>query len=163
MKKTIENKACCIAPAPNLIVSCRDREGRNNALAVGFASNVSIEPAMVMVGIVPERFSYHMIKESGEFIINLPAKGFEKEYYYLGSKSGKDEDKFEVLHLEWTDGEKVNAPMLSACPVAIECRVTTSLQPGSHELFIASVEAVHCEEEYLDSNGNIDWTKIPLL
>lgn len=53
--------------------------------------------------------------------------------------------------------------MLSACPMTIECRVTTSLQPGPHELFIASVEAIHCEEEYLDSNGNIDWTKIPLL
>lgn len=158
-------KMCPIRPAPNTIVSCRDKDGRNNALVVGFVSNVSISPSMVMIGIVPERFSYHMIKETGVFVINLPGKGFEKEYSYLGSKSGRDGDKFEALNLAWEEGTKVCAPLLSACPVNIECKVLTSIQVGEadHELFIGSVEAVHCDEEYLDKNGNIAWEKLALI
>lgn len=73
------------------MVSCRGKDGKNNALAVGFAANVSPNPPMVMVGIVPGHYSYQLIKESDEFVINIPTKGFEKEYYYLGSKSGRDE------------------------------------------------------------------------
>ena len=163
MKKTVEAKGPCIRPMPSAIVSCRDKDGRNNALVVGFASNVSKKPVMVMVGIVPTRYSYPMIKESGEFVINLPAEGFEEEYHYLGFHSGRDEDKFEVMNIAWEDGEKVNAPLLSACPVTIECKVVETLKPGTHELFIATVEAIHCEEEYLDENGNIQWDQIPLI
>lgn len=163
MKKEITNKNCCVRHMPNLIVSCRDKDGKNNALAVGFAANVSCDPAMVMIGIVSDRFSHHMIKESGEFVINLTPKGMQKEYYYLGTKSGRDEDKFASLNLAWENGDKVNAPLLSACPVNIECKVIQSIQPGSHELFIASVEALHCEETYLDAGGNIDWGKMDLL
>lgn len=163
MKKLVQNKVGCVRTSPNLIVSCRDKEGRNNALAIGFGANVSLDPAMVMIGITPERFSHHMVKETGVFVINIPAKGFEKEYRYLGSKSGRDEDKFAALNLAWEEGEKVNAPMLTDCPVSIECRVIESTKPGTHELFIGLVEAVHCDEEYLNENGNIDWAKIPLL
>lgn len=104
-----------------------------------------------------------MIQETGVFVINVPVKGFENEYSYLGSKSGRDGDKFETLNLEWENGEKVNAPLLSACPINIECKVVTSVQPGTHDLFIASVEAVHCNEKYLDENGNINWAEVPFL
>lgn len=163
MKKEIADKVCAIYPSPNLIISCQDRDGRKNALVVAFAGNASLEPPMVVVGVVPERFSYHMIKDTGVFVINVPAKGFEREYNYLGSKSGRDGDKFETLHLAWEKGSVVDAPMLTDCPVNIECRVATSIRPGTHDLFIATVEAVHCDEKYLDENGKIKWGEIPLL
>lgn len=163
MKKEVSNKACTINPCPNLIVSCQDREGRKNALVVAFAGNASLDPPMVMVGVVPERFSHHMIKETGVFVINIPARGFEREYSYLGSKSGRDGDKFEALQLAWEKGTEVDAPLLTGCPVNIECRVVDAVQPGTHDLFIATVEAVHCDEEYLDEDGNIKWGDIPLL
>ena len=92
-------KLLSLQPVPATIVSCRDKEGRNNALVVGFTANVSLEPAMIMVGIVPERFSHHMVKETGCFVVNLPKKSFKKEYDYLGSHSGRDGDKFEALGL----------------------------------------------------------------
>ena len=163
MKKATKNTVLCMQPVPKTLVSCRDKEGRNNALVVGFAANVSLDPVMVMVGIVPSRYSHHMVKESGCFVINLPKKGYEKEYNYLGSKSGRDEDKFAAMDIKWADAEYVDAPMLTDCPVSIECSVIDSMQPGTHELFIGKVEAVHVDEEYLDEKGNILWNKIDLM
>lgn len=163
MKKSAKNTVLCMQPVPKTIVSCRDRDGRNNALVVGFAANVSLDPVMVMVGIVPSRYSHHMVKESGCFVINLPKKGYEKEYNYLGSMSGRDGDKFTTLDLKWKDAAYVNAPILTDCPVSIECSVIESTQPGTHELFIGKVEAVHVDEEYLDEKGNILWDKMDLM
>lgn len=90
-------KLLTLQPIPQTIVSCRDKEGRNNALVVGFTANVSLDPVMVMAGIVPTRFSHHMVKETGCFVINLPKKSFKKEYDYLGVHSGRDGDKFVAL------------------------------------------------------------------
>ena len=163
MKKLAKNTVLCMQPVPKTLVSCRDKDGRNNALVVGFAANVSLDPVMVMVGIVPSRFSHHMVKESGCFVINLPKKGYEKEYAYLGSKSGQDEDKFEKMNIQWKNAEYVNAPILTDCPVGIECSVIESTMPGTHELFIGKVEAVHVDEEYLDDKGNILWDKMDLM
>lgn len=163
MKKNAKNKVLCMQPVPQTIVSCRDKDGRNNALVVGFTANVSLDPAMVMVGIVPSRYSHHMVKETGCFVINLPAKGYEKEYNYLGSRSGRDEDKFAAMDIKWMDAEYVDAPVLTDCQVSIECSVVDSIRPGTHELFIGKVEAVHVDEEYLDEKGNILWDKIELM
>ena len=163
MKKLAKNTVLCLQPVPQTIVSCRDKDGKNNALVVGFTANVSLDPVMVMVGIVPSRYSHHMVKESGCFVINLPKKNFRKEYGYLGSASGRDGDKFAALHLNWEDATYVNAPILTDCPVSIECSVVDSTMPGSHEIFIGKVEAVHVDEEYLDANGNILWDKMDLM
>ena len=156
-------KLLSLQPVPATIVSCRDKDGRNNALVVGFTANVSLDPVMVMVGIVPTRFSHHMVKETGSFVINLPKKSFKKEYDDLGSRSGRDGDKFAALDIKWEDAEYVNAPILTDCPVNIECSVIESTQPGTHELFIGKVEKVHVDEEYVDDKGNIMWDKMDLM
>lgn len=100
MKKLATNTALSLQPVPKTIVSCRDKEGRNNALVVGFTANVSLDPVMIVVGIVPSRFSHHMVKENGCFVVNLPGKDYQKEYDYLGSHSGRDGDKFAALDLK---------------------------------------------------------------
>lgn len=163
MKKLAKNTMLCMQPIPKTIVSCRDKNGKNNALVVGFAANASLDPVMVMVGIAPSRYSHHMVKETGCFVINFPGKDYAKKYAYLGSASGRDEDKFAKADIKWQDATYVNAPILTDCPVSIECSVIDSLTPGTHELFIAKVEAVNVDEEYLDAQGNIMWDKLDLL
>ena len=163
MKKLVSNVALCVQPVPKTIVSCRGKDGKNNALVVGFVANASLDPVMVMVGITPERYSHHLVKKSGCFVINFPKKSYKKEYAYLGSASGRDEDKFAKADIKWEEASYVDAPSLTDCPVSMECRVVDSIVPGTHELFIGKVESVHVDEEYLDANGNILWDKMDLL
>ena len=118
---------------------------------------------MGMVGIMPTRYSHHIVKESGCFVINFPKKSFQKEYAYLGSKSGRDGDKFEALNIKWEDAKYVNAPILTDCPVSIECSVVASTMPGTHDLFIGKVETVNVDEEYIGADGSILWDKMDLI
>lgn len=163
MKKLASNTVLCIQPLPQTIVSCRDKDRKNNALVVGFVANVSLDPVMVMVGITPARYSQHIVKKSGCFVINFPKKNYKKEYAYLSSASGRDEDKFAKADIKWEDAAYVDAPLPTDCPVSIECSVVDSSMPGTHELFIGKVEAIHVDEEYLDANGNILWNKMDLM
>lgn len=163
MKKSVDQKMLCIQPVPQTIVSCRDKDGKNNALVVGFVANVSLDPAMVMVGIMPSRYSHHIVKESGCFVINFPKKSFRIEFAHIGTKSGRDGDKFAALDLQWEDAKYVNAPILTDCPVSIECSVVESTMPGTHELFIGKVESVNVDEEYIGADGSILWDKMDLI
>lgn len=163
MKKISADKKSCLQPAPKILVSCRGKDGRNNALAVGYCCNCSFNPPMVMVGIVPTRFSYQMIKDTGCFVVNLVGADQKEMFDYLGSHSGRDEDKLAKLGATISDGEKVKAPLLTDCPVNIECTVTDSIVTGSHEMFIGKIEAVHADANYVKENGEIDFSKINLL
>ena len=163
MAKKSANMKSCLQPAPRVLVSCRDKSGRDNALAVGYCGNCSYAPPMVMVGIVPTRYSYHMIKETKCFVVNIPSKAQQKMFDYLGSESGRDGDKLKACGAKTADGDKVNAPLLLDCPVNIECSVVNSVMTGSHEMFIGKVEAVHADESLINAKGDIDFSKIDFI
>lgn len=163
MKKVQGNMKSSLQPVPKVLVSCRDNEGKDNALAVAYCCNCSYDPPMVMVGIVPSRYSYNMVKESGVFVVNLVTEEQKKMFDYLGNHSGRDEDKFLKLNIKVEEGVKVNAPLLADCPVNIECKVVDSIVTGSHEMFVGKIEYVHTDKEIVDDNGNIDFSKIQLL
>ena len=152
-----------VMPKPPAIVSCRGKDGQNNALVVAYVSNCSYDPPMAMVGIVPTRHSYKLVKDSGCFVINLASPEMKEAYDYLGSHSGRDEDKIGKLKLNIADGQKVDAPVLLDCPVNIECTVVDSIMTGSHEMFIGKVEHVHAPADCLNEDGKIDFSKITLL
>ena len=161
MKKEAIKKGS-LQPCPKVLISCR-LNGEDNALAVGYCGNCSFAPPMIMVGIVPSRYSHHMVKESGCFVVNLPEKNYSEIFKYLGTVSKKDEDKLKVKKIKLEEGKVVDAPLLADCPVNIECKVVDSIMTGSHEMFIGKVEYVHADESLLDEDGKIDFSKLDLL
>ena len=152
-----------LAVKPNVVVTVRDNDGNDNALVVAYCGNCSYDPPMVMVGIVPSRHSYHMIKENGSFVVHLLDKSQTKLYECCGSKSGRDSNKLKDYGINLENGKKVNAGVITECPVAIECTVVDSIMTGSHEMFIGKVEYVHAEEESVNAKGRVDTSKLDLL
>lgn len=157
------NKKGALQPSPKVLVSCRGLDGEDNALAVGYCGNCSYDPPMVMVGIVPTRYSYQMIKESGCFVVNIPDKKYQEAFDYLGKVSKRDTDKLKEMNINLEEGKIVNAPILVDCPVNIECTIVNSIMTGSHEMFIGKVEYVHADEGLVDDNGNINFQMINLI
>ncbi len=162
MKKEAR-KASSLQPMPKVFVSCRDKNGEDNALVVAYCCNCSYDPPMVMVGIVPSRYSYQMVKESGCFVVNLVDASYKETFDYLGSHSKRNENKLERMNVQLEDGVAVNAPILKDCPVNIECSVIDSILTGSHEMFIGKIEYVHADEALLDDNGAIDFSQINFI
>jgi flavin reductase (DIM6/NTAB) family NADH-FMN oxidoreductase RutF len=163
MNKKPANIKPGIQPSPKILVSCKGLDGKDNALAVAYCCNCSYDPPMVMVGIVPSRHSYKMIKESGCFVVNLPGKENKELFDYLGSHSGRDEDKLKNARAKLSDGVRVKAPILADCPINIECTVTGSILSGSHEMFASKIEYIHAAPGLLNENEDIDFAAANLL
>lgn len=163
MSKKSANFKSCLQPVPKVLVSCRGKNSQDNALAVAYCCNCSYDPPMVMVGIVPSRYSYSLIKDSGCFVVNLPAKDNKELFDYLGSKSGRDENKLENMNAKVREAIKINAPLLDDCPINIECRIIDSIMTGSHEMFVGKVEYVHAKDDLVNENGDIDFQMIDFL
>lgn len=143
-------------PLPLVMVSAADKEGRDDIITVAWAGTVCTNPPMVSISIRPERYSYHMIRETGEFVINLTTEELAFATDYCGVKSGRDVDKFKETGLTREKAEKVKAPMIAEAPVSIECKVKEIRELGSHHMFIAQVAAVHADEKYMDEKNRFD-------
>ncbi len=140
-------------PLPAVMVSVSDGKGRDNILTVAWAGTVCTNPPMVSISVRPERYSYSMIRETGEFVINLTTEKLAYAADYCGVRSGRDVDKFEKMKLTREKADFVKAPMIGESPVSIECRVKEVLELGSHHMFLAEVLAVHAEEAYMDDKN----------
>ncbi|NLO35972.1 MAG: flavin reductase family protein [Clostridiaceae bacterium] len=156
-------KSGCLQPAPKVLVSCRGLSGENNVLAVAYCGNCSYDPPMVMVGIVPSRYSYQLIKQSGCFVVNLVDRSYQETFDFLGSHSKRDGDKLAEAKVRLEDGKKVAAPILVDCPVNIECTIVDSIVTGSHEMFVGKIEYVHADARLIDAEGKIDFARIQFL
>lgn len=153
MAKQIWKPGNMLYPLPAVMVSVADKEGNPNIITVAWAGTVCTNPPMVSISVRPERYSYHMIDETGEFVINLTTEKLVYATDYCGVRSGKDVDKFKELHLTPEKAEHVSAPLIGESPVNIECRVVKKETPGSHHIFLAEVKAVHVDDAYMDQKG----------
>lgn len=140
-------------PVPVVMVSCGRPGERPNILTIAWAGTICSDPAMVSISVRKERYSYDIIRETGEFVINLTTKDLTRAADYCGVKSGRDVDKYEVLHLTPLKSGTVAAPGIAESPVCIECRVKQVLELGSHDMFLAEVTAVSVDPRYMDASG----------
>lgn len=148
-----------IYPVPAVMVTVADKAGRDNIITVAWTGTVCTNPPMAYISVRPERYSYHMIKETGEFVINLTTRELAFATDYCGVKSGREVDKFEELNLTRQNASKVSAPLIAESPVNIECKVTECMELGSHHMFLAEVVCVHASEKYMDENGKFHLEK----
>lgn len=146
-------------PLPAVLVTVTDKAGNDNVLTIGWTGTVCSDPPMVSISVRPERHSYHMIKETGEFVINLTTGKLAFATDYCGVKSGRDVDKFKEMHLTKLPAQKVRAPLIGESPVNIECRVTQTIELGTHVMFLATVEAVTVDDAYMDENNTFHLRK----
>lgn len=153
MGKTQFKPGNMLYPLPAVLVSVADRRGNSNLLTVAWTGTVCSDPPMLSISVRPERYSYHMIEETGEFVVNLTTQKLAYATDYCGVKSGRDVDKWKEMKLTKIAAEKVKAPMVGESPVNLECKVTKKLELGSHHMFLAQVVAVHVDEEYMDGKG----------
>ena len=137
-------------PVPAVLVTVADREGNSNIFTVAWAGTICTNPPMLSISVRPERHSYHMMKETGEFVVNLTTESMAWATDYCGVRSGRDVDKWKETGLTPEKANVVDVPVIKESPVNIECRVVKVEELGSHHMFIADVVAVDVDEAYMD-------------
>ncbi len=150
-------------PLPAVMVSCQRPGEKPNIITVAWAGTVCSSPAMVSISVRRERYSYEILKETGEFVINLATKELTRALDYCGVRSGRDVDKYQEMHLTVLPSKIVGAPGILESPVNIECRMTKREVLGSHDLFLAEVKSVTVDDRYMNENGKFELNQAGLI
>lgn len=140
-------------PVPPVMVSCQRPGEKPNIITIAWAGTICSDPAMVSISIRPERYSYDIIKETKEFVINLTTRELTFATDYCGVKSGRDVDKYKEMKLTTSESREISAPGIAESPVNIECKLKEIVPLGSHDLFIAEVVAVSVDDSLMDENN----------
>lgn len=162
IKKVDFKGSVILNPVPVVLITSKNKEGKENVFTVAWVGTVCTKPPMLSISIRPERLSYEYIKETMEFTVNLPNKDMIKQVDFCGVRSGRKIDKIKEMGFTMIEGEKVNSPYIDECPVSIECQVKQILPLGTHDLFIAEVVSSHVNENLMDENGKIhfEWAEL---
>ena len=163
MARQLWKPANILYPCPVVMVSCADRDGRPNIMTAAWTGTISSDPVMAFVSIRPARYSYQIIRDTGEFVLNLTTRDLAFATDFCGVRSGRDIDKFAHLGLHPTVSDSVRAPGIDESPVNIECKVVKIENFGVHDLFLAEVVRVSVDEQYMDEKGRFDLAKADLI
>lgn len=161
-EKAIWRGSALLGPVPPVLVSCGSPEAPN-LFTVAWAGTICTQPPRLSISVRPSRHSYGLIRQSGEFVVNLPTEALARAVDWCGVKSGRDLDKFAALRLTAAPASAVGCPLLAESPVNLECRVFQTIPLGSHELFLADVVAVDVDEALLDKEGKLHLEQAGLL
>ena len=151
-----------LSPVPPVLVSCGDME-EHNILTVAWTGILNTRPPMTYISVRPERYSYNIIKNTGEFVMNLATEKLVFAADYCGVRSGRDVDKFAQMHLTPERASKISAPMIAESPINIECEVCEIVNFGSHDMFVSEIVAVNVDDSAFNSAGKLDFIKCGLI
>lgn len=162
MSKLQFKPSTMLGPLPAVMVSCGDMQN-SNIITIAWVGIACSQPTRVYISVRPDRYSHHLIKESGEYVINLTNEKLLAACDYCGIRSGRDIDKFAEMKLTKQQASIVSAPMIAESPISLECKVFDVISLGSHDMFLADVVAVHADESIVDENGKIDFALARLV
>ena len=150
------------APLPPVMVTVGDMESAN-IITIGWTGILSTIPPRTYISVRPQRHSYGILKRTGEFVINLTTADQARVVDYVGIYTGAKVDKFKECGLTKVESKEVSAPTIKECPLALECRVIETIPMGTHDVFIADIVSVSCDDSILDEDGKIRFDKAGLL
>lgn len=162
MSKVVWKAGTFEYPIPAVMVSCGDMD-KSNIVTVAWTGILNTDPAMVYISLRPTRHSYKIIKETGEFVINLTTENLAKQTDWCGVRSGDKFDKFKEMGLHKEKANFVRCPLIKESPVSIECKVKEIQELGSHHMFIAEVLSIDADDKYIDEKGAFDISKCNLI
>ena len=162
MSKVEWKSGTFLYPLPAVMVTSGDME-KSNIMTVAWTGIMNTNPAMVYISVRPERYSYNLIKESGEFVINLTNEDLAFATDWCGVRSGEKYDKFKEMGLTKGKANHVKCPLIKESPVSVECKVKEIKELGSHHMFIAEVLSIDADDKYIDENGAFDISKCDLI
>ena len=164
MGKQLWKPGNMLYPLPAVMVSTADLTGNDNIITVAWTGTVCTNPAMLYISVRPERYSYHMLKESGEFAVNLTTEKLARATDWCGVRSGRDVDKWKETGLTRGKAQKLQyAPVIQESPVNLECKVCEVKELGSHPMFLAEVLAVQADESFMKKDGKFELNASGLL
>ena len=143
-------------PLPVVLVSCADKRGKKNAITLAWVSKVCAEPPLLAAAIRTTRYSHSIIKETGEFVVNIASQNIAQQALYCGRHSGRDVDKFKATKLTSAAAQKVKVHIIQECIAHIECRLSNEVEAGDHQLIIGDVLIAYCQKDYLAETGLYD-------
>jgi len=155
MAKQVWKPSTLLSPTPAALVTCGTVE-HPNILTIAWTGIINSAPPMTYISVRPERFSHHLIEESGEFVINITTSDLARAADFCGVRSGADTDKFKEMKLTPLPASAVSAPILAQSPISLECRVTEKKCLGSHDMFIAEIVAVDVDDKLIDEKGRLN-------
>ena len=162
MAKVNWKSGALLAPLPVVMVSCGDME-KSNIITIGWCGILNTSPAKTYISVRPERYSYDIIKEKGEFVINLTSDALAKIADGCGTFTGRKVDKFAKYGLSREKAPNLDCPMIKEAPISIECKVTDIVPLGSHDMFMADIVAINVDEELFDKEGKMHFEKANLI
>ena len=152
-----------IAPVPPAMISCgNDELGNANIITVAWTGIINTVPPKTYISVRPSRHSYQIIKDSGEFVINLTPRSLVRAADYCGMYTGAKVNKFEKCNLHKEKAQAVSCPLIAESPLSLECKVYDIIPIGSHHMFLADIVAVNVEEGLVDKNGKLRLDKASL-
>lgn len=164
MKEKVEFKGSVVLnPVPVVLITSKNKEGKDNVFTVGWVGTVCTKPPMLSISIRPERLSYEYIKETMEFTVNLPSINMTKAVDYCGVRPGRKFDKIKDMNFTMREGTNVGVSYIDECPVSIECKVKNIIPLGTHDLFIADVVGSHIDKDLIDEKGKIHFEQADLI
>lgn len=163
MGKQIWKPGNMLYPVPAVMVSCARPGEKANIITVAWAGTICSDPVMVSISVRPERYSYDIIKDTKEFVINLVTKDLAYATDFCGVRSGRDVDKFEQTNLTRLESEKISAPGIKESPLNMECVVKEIKHLGTHDMFIAQVVSVTVDDKYMDETGKFNLNSADLV
>ncbi|OGC95483.1 MAG: flavin reductase [candidate division Zixibacteria bacterium RBG_16_53_22] len=164
MAKKIFEPMTALIPLPAVMVTCQRPGDRPNIITIAWTGIICSEPPMISISIRKNRFSHEIIRDTGEFVVNITTQALAEATDICGVASGRNTDKFKLAGLTATPASIVQVPLIEECPINLECQTRRVLELGSHDMFIAEIVATQIDEQVFDERGRLDIEKLdPLI